>query len=225
MSDVNSGQRRPYQSPVRADGARRTRQAIVDAARELFLSHGYVGASLTQVAALAGVARPTVFAAFGSKPALLRQVLDEALAGDDAPVAVADRPWFAPVWAATTPPALLDAYAQVLVVIGGRAARLFETVRRAADDSAEVAELWETLQNNRRTGAATIIARIQTLGPLARDLDTDSAADILWTLNDPAHYAALVLDRAWPETRYRQWLSTTMCCSLLPKGRTSTRAR
>jgi AcrR family transcriptional regulator len=217
MSDVKNNSRRTYQSPVRDDGARRTRQAIVAAATELFLSHGYVGASLNQVAARAGVARPTVFAAFGSKPALLRQVLDQALAGDDAPVAVAERPWFAPVWTATTPIAVLDAYAEVCLLIGSRAARLFETVRQAADDSAEVAELWENLKNNRRIGAMTIIARIQTLGPIASGLDTATAADILWVYNDPALYAALVLGRDWSESAFRHWLATTMCASLLPR--------
>jgi AcrR family transcriptional regulator len=175
-----------------------------------------VAASLAQVASAAGVARPTVFAAFGSKAGLLKEVLDQALAGDDEPVPVADRPWFAPVWNATTSTALLDAYAEVCLLIGGRAARLFETVRRAADDSAEAATLWATLQNNRRIGASTIISRLETLGPLAADLDSDTAADVLWTFNDPAHYAALVLQRGWSESAFRRWLATTMCRTLLP---------
>src|SRR5262252_1922799 len=98
MSDVNGSRpRRQYRSPVREEGAQRTRQAIVAAASELFLERGYVATSLADVAAAAGVARPTVFAAFGSKPALLQQVLDEALAGDDEPVPVAQRPWFQPI--------------------------------------------------------------------------------------------------------------------------------
>src|SRR4051812_35933483 len=111
MSDVNGSEpRRRYQSPVREEGARRTRQAIVAAAGDLFVERGYASTSLAEVAVAAGVARPTVFAAFGSKAALLQHVLDQALAGDDASVAVADRPWFRPVWDATTPVAVLDAY-------------------------------------------------------------------------------------------------------------------
>ena len=101
----------------------------------MFAERGYGGTSLSQVAATAGVARPTVTAAFGSKPGLLREVIDEALAGDDEPVPVADRPWFRPVWEARTPHELFAAYAQVSTVIGARAARLFEVVRRAADAS------------------------------------------------------------------------------------------
>lgn len=207
--------RRAYRSAVRADGAQRTREAIVAAAADLFVSKGYAATSLAEVATAAGVARPTVFAAFGSKAALLRQVLDEALAGDDAPMAVAQRPWFQPVWSARTPTAVLDAYAGVCVLIGARAARLFESVRRAADDSPEAAQLWQTLQDNRRAGAKMVIERAQTLGPLAEGLSVERAIDILWLLNDPALYAALVLDRGWAQDEFQRWLGGMMRQALL----------
>lgn len=217
MDDVNDAKpRRRYRSSVRAEGARRTRQAIVATAGELFAERGYTATSLADIAAAAGVARPTVFAAFGSKAALLRQVLDQALAGDDAPVAVADRPWFRPVWDATTPSAVLDAYAEVCLIIARRAADLFETVRRAADDAPEAAELWNTLQANRRAGARMIVERLHTLGGLERELDPDTATDILWIFNDPAHYAALVSQRGWTEHTFRRWLAHTMHNALLP---------
>jgi len=207
--------RRRYQSPVREESARRTRQAIVAAATDLFVSRGYAATSLADVGAAAGVARPTVFAAFGSKPALLRQVLDQALAGDDVPVPVKDRPWFRPVWEATTPGAALDAYAQVCALIGGRAARIFETVRRAADDAPEVAEVWATLQRNRRAGAQMVVEHLQTLGPLRPDLDTTRATDILWIFNDPAHYDALVHHCGWSKGSLQTWLAGRMRDALL----------
>ncbi len=217
MSDVNSSRpRRRYRSPARDEGARRTRQAIVTAASKLFVGRGYIATSLADIATAAGVARPTVFAAFGSKPALLRQVLDQALAGDDAPVAVADRPWFRPVWDATTPGAVLDAYAEVCVVIAHRAAQLFEAVRRAADDAPEIAELWNTLQANRLAGATMVIEHVQTLGDLAPDLHPGAAIDTLWFFNDPAHYAALVLQRGWSEHAFRHWQAIRMRGALLP---------
>ncbi|GAA0733757.1 TetR family transcriptional regulator [Dactylosporangium roseum] len=199
--------KRQYRSAVRAESARRTRRAVVAAAAELFVVKGYAATSLADVAVAAGVARPTVFAAFGSKPALLRQVLDQALAGDDEPVPVAERPWFAPVWQAATAGALLVAYADVCLVIARRAARLFETTRRAADDAEDIAELWRTLCANRRVGAAMVVRRAAELTPLP---DEPRAVDLVWLLNDPAHYAALVLDSGWPEERYRDWLAAAL---------------
>lgn len=221
MSDVKRGNpgnptTRPYRSALREENARRTRAAIAAAARELFLTRGYGGTSLADVAALAQVARPTVSATFGSKPALLRQVLDEALAGDDEPVPVARRPWFQPVWEASDQGAVLDAYAGVCTLIGHRAAGAFETVRRAADEAPEVAELWETLLRNRRAGAAMVVDRLLTLdGPLRPDAGTDRAVDALWFYNDPAHYAALVQRCGWTEESFRQWLAVRMRDALL----------
>jgi AcrR family transcriptional regulator len=180
---------------------------VVAAATSLFAERGYTATSLAEVAAAAGVARPTVFAAFGSKGALLRQVLDEALAGDDEPVAVADRPWFRPVWDADSPAGVLTAYAGVCTLIGRRAARMFEVVRRAADDSPEVGELWETLCRNRIAGARMVVERV---GERGAAVDLDRAVDSLWIFNDPAHYDALVHRRGWPETVFVPWLAARM---------------
>ena len=217
MGEVREGQpTRPYRSQVRQESARRTRQAIVAAATELFVSNGYTATSLADVALAAGVARPTVFAAFGSKAALLRQVLDQALAGDDDAVPVAQRPWFQPVWTATDQGGVIDGYAEVCTLIGARAARVFETVRRAADGTPEVGDLWQTLLRNRRTGARMVVERAATLGPLRQRHDLERAVDELWFYNDPTHYGALVHERGWDERTFRDWLARNMRHALLP---------
>jgi AcrR family transcriptional regulator len=208
-------QGRPYTSAVRAEGARRTREAIVAAARELFVERGYEGASLADVAARAGVARPTVVAAFGTKPGILSRVLDEALAGDDEPVPVRDRPWFRPVWEATTAAGALQAYAHVCVVIGRRAGDVVETIRRASDSAPEVADLWQSWLRGRHAGATMVVRCDVVVAALRPGLTPETAADVLWRLNDPDHYAALVGSRGWSETHYETWLADTMVRLLL----------
>ena len=216
MTDVKGGQlKRRYRSVVREEAARRTRRAIVLAAGKLFEERGYGGTSLSEVAAAAGVARPTVTAAFGSKPALLREVVNEALAGDDEPVPVADRPWFRPVWEAQTHHELLVAYAQVCTVIGARAAGLFEVVRRAADASPDVADLWENTQHNRRAGARIVVDQLRSLGPVDGWPGDDQAVDVLWLFNDPAHYDTLVVQCRWQEPDFTAWLAARMQDALL----------
>lgn len=211
----SSGTRR-YSSAVREEGARHTRQAIVRAAAELFVTRGYAASSLADVAAAARVARPTVFAAFGSKAAILRHVLDQALAGDDEPVPVADRPWFRPVWDAASPARVLDAYATVCTLIGARAAPIFEAVRRAAHADAEAARLWSNTQENRRAGAAMVIKQVRQRGSLRSGLRAHRAIDLLWILNDPAHYQALVTESGWSERSFTSWLADEMRGNLLP---------
>ena len=84
MGDVNQG-RRGYTSALRERQAAATRQAVLEAARELFLSQGYGATTIDQVAARAQVSKPTVFTAVGNKQAMLAAVRDVALAGDDRP--------------------------------------------------------------------------------------------------------------------------------------------
>ena len=215
MPGVKRESRRPYRSAVREESARRTRQAVVTAAAELFTTRGYAATSLADVALAAGVARPTVFAAFGSKPALLARVLDEAISGDDEPVAVRDRPWFRPVWGAADPAAVLDAYAAVCALIARRAEAVFEAVRRAADAAPEVAELWQRVLDNRVAGARMVLEHLVTVGELRAELTFERAVDALWVLNDPSHHAALVGRRGWGEEQFRVWLAGQMRAALL----------
>jgi AcrR family transcriptional regulator len=207
---TGTGSKRAYRSPLREQNARRTRQAVVAAAARLFAERGYAATSLADIAAAADVARPTAFAAFGSKLALLRQTLDQALAGDDEPVPVAQRPWFQPVWEAATPDAVLDAYAQACRLINGRAAPLFEVVRRAADEGPDVRELWETLLRNRRAGAAMVVRHLATLAAPPPGWDAERATDAVWIFNDPAHFDALVNQRGWTEQEYADWTASQM---------------
>jgi len=214
VSEVKTA-RRSYHSPLRTDAARRTRQAIVTAAAALFLERGYTATSLRDVATAAGVARPTVTAGFGSKPALLRQILDEAIAGDDEPIPVAQRPWFQPVLQATSPAGVLDAYAAVCTLICRRAARMFDVVHCAAGDSPEIAELWDTLGSNRRTGAGMVVRRAAATGPLRPDMSLERCADSLWVFNGPTPYLELVVQRGWDESDYQNWLATQIRAALL----------
>src|ERR1700749_1518846 len=111
MAEVNRGTRR-YVSPVRRDAAARTRQAVLAAARELFIGQGYTATTVEEIAGRAGVSKPPVFAAAGSKQAILKQLRDIALAGDDEPVPVAQRPWYREALAEPDPRRALRLYAR-----------------------------------------------------------------------------------------------------------------
>jgi AcrR family transcriptional regulator len=210
---------RSYHSPVREERARRTRQQILEAAQELFLQRGFARCSVSEIAEAAGVARPTVLSVFESKAALLRAVVDIAMAGDDEPVPVAQRSWFLPVWSAQTQEACLDAYAHAVVRIGRQSADVIELVRRAADESPENAAMWDQLQANRRYGAGTIAARVRELGALPRGLTVRRATDLLFVLNDSGHYRTLVRDCGWSERAFEAWLSDRMRHALLGGSR------
>ena len=59
----------------------RKRLTILSAGRDLFLSHGYQGTSVDQIAASAEVSKQTVYKHFGDKHELLLSIVNEALEG------------------------------------------------------------------------------------------------------------------------------------------------
>ncbi|HEY2298744.1 MAG TPA: TetR/AcrR family transcriptional regulator, partial [Jatrophihabitans sp.] len=73
MTEVKDG-RKAYSSPLRDEQAAQTRRAVLAAARELFVTQGYGATTVDQIAAVAGVSKPTVFSAVGNKQNLLAAV-------------------------------------------------------------------------------------------------------------------------------------------------------
>ena len=51
------GTQRAYRSPLREEAARRTREAVVAAAVQVFVEEGYTGATFEQIGIRAGVSR------------------------------------------------------------------------------------------------------------------------------------------------------------------------
>jgi AcrR family transcriptional regulator len=204
VPDVNATQRQ-YSSPLRRRQAAETRAAVLAAARELFLEQGYGATTVDQVAARAGVSKPTVFTAVGNKQSLLKVVRDVAMAGDDAPVPVAVRPA-----SVETEPDLdraVDLITAHLAGVSRRYAGIDNVLRGAAESGEpELRELWFTSEQQRLAGARQWVAALSGKGAFAPGVDEDSAVDTMWLLMAPDHYHRLVMDRGWDENRYRAWV-------------------
>lgn len=65
----------PQQSLEPEDRSTRKRRTITAAAAALFLERGYLGTSIDQIAARAGVSKPTVYRFFADKEALLEAIV------------------------------------------------------------------------------------------------------------------------------------------------------
>src|SRR5262245_16863340 len=57
----------------------RSRAAVVEAARELFLRKGYAGTTMEEIAALAGITKRTVYNNYPDKNALFSQIVVEVI--------------------------------------------------------------------------------------------------------------------------------------------------
>ena len=195
--------KRRYHSPLRTGQAEASRAAVLAAARELFVEQGYGGTTVDQIAARAGVSKPTVFTAVGNKATLLKVVRDVAMAGDDDPASVTDRPDVTAIAAAGDLERAVRLTAQHVVAVNVRYDDVHEVIRGAAGADPAVAELWETSERERHVGAGHLLTRLGA----APVVPAPQAQDQLWLLMAPDHYHRLVVVRGWSRAAYEQWLT------------------
>jgi AcrR family transcriptional regulator len=186
---------------------------VCAAARQLFATKGYVATSIQDIAAEAGVARPTVFTAVGTKPIILKTVLDQAMAGDDAPIPLAERPWFNEALDEPDPGRSLALHARNLCTILQRVAPLMRAVEAAAAGDADAAMLWNELSRQRRTGTAVIAANLAAKTTLR--CAEQMVADTIWAV-PPHAYLSLVVDAGWPVEEFQTWLADLLQRQFLP---------
>lgn len=204
-----------YVSEVRDEQARRTRRAIVTAARDLFLGQGYAATTIDAVAEAAHVSRRTVFNSVGGKVALLKQALDWAIVGDEEPVAMADRPAVAAIQAERDPRQALRLWARLITDVAARTAPLFAVLNAAADADPDAAQMLAESARGRMFGARAFAAHLASLDALAPEVSQQQAADLCWALNEPRLYQLLAGERGWTTAEFEGWLSAALAATLL----------
>jgi AcrR family transcriptional regulator len=212
---MDEGVKRDYRSALRSEQARTTRRAIVAAASRLFVENGYGATTIDAVAKAAGVSRKTVFTAVGAKADLLKIALDWAVAGDDIPVALADRDTLRALLDQSDPTVLLTGWGRLQAEIGASVAALFQALEVAAGTDGEARVLLAQVQEQRLDGARRIVERLRTLGALTADLTGQEAIDLAWLATDAALFDRLVRVRGWSNSRFGEWLGENLCRQLL----------
>ncbi len=208
--------RRRYTSQIRDEQSRLTRRGVLDAARDLFLTRGYVGTTLDHVAAAAGVSVQTVYNAVGGKAAVLKAVYDVTLAGDDEPVPMSERPAFRAMIAATDGRRCLELYAAHGRGITERVLPLVTAVlAQAATGDKDLRAFAETIEAERAAGTRAAAQHMAHRFGLRDGLTVEDAAAILWTLTAPDIADRLVNRRGWGWDRFAGWLGTTMGDAIL----------
>ena len=216
MAGVN---RRPYRSRVRAQRAEQSHKRILDAARELFLANGYARVTTATIAAQAGVSEALLFAAFGTKAGLIEALIGQAAGGDDAPIALRERPDWASMAAEHDARTAVGRFAEMSAAMQQRTWRLIELARAAADTDQAMASLLARGATNRRADCRDF-AQHTLAAALRSDLTPAEAADVLWLYTSADIYRLLVGTAGWTHERYAAWLADTVARALLasPEG-------
>ena len=189
---------------------RAARQAVVAAARTLFLERGYAASTVEAVSNLAGVPPATVYRLFASKIGILKALLDVSIAGDDQPVAVEDRPAVVSLFAEPDPVRLLSGFAGVTTAINQRTNDIYRVLVSAAGSDPAAAGLLDNLQQQRDSGQRQIVNALARSGSLRDGLEQREAMDLVHAIMSPEVYSLLVVDRGWTPEKYQRWLATTL---------------
>jgi AcrR family transcriptional regulator len=206
--------KRAYRSERRALQARDTRRAIRDAAFARFLRDGYVATSVTTIAEAAGVSPETVYASFGSKRDLLFECLDVSIVGDDAPVALLERPWAAAVLSETDQRARLRAIVDNGSAAMTRSAPFSRVMRDAAASDPKVAERVEVMDRGRYGDVRWMVERLAECGPMRYSVE--QATDLMYAIGGAAVCNALVSERHWSTEQYLNAMDDIASQTLLP---------
>ena len=166
---------RRYVQRARAEAAERTRRQVLEAARAAVLADGRLEFGVGEIATTAGVARSTIYAAFGSRAGLLAALVDETLhrAGLEAVIAEYRRPD-----AVEALEYSLRASCRMYAADHRVFARLL--MLREIDPEA-VAPLARSL-DDRAIGMSSLTERLSAQHRLRPGLTEARAADVLWVL-------------------------------------------
>ena len=208
--------KRSYDASGRRAQARARRLAMVLAARDLFERDGYRPTTITAIAAHAGVSAESVYKGFGTKAALAKAVFDLALAGDDEPVPVAERPAMQAVRDEPDVRRKIAMFADGLAYRQARSARVQILIRdgRHVDDS--LAPVWDKLRDEGLAGMTMLGRHLRQTGQLRAGISLDEVRDVLWNYLAIDHYERLVLSQGWPHERYTRWLTDAITSALCP---------
>lgn len=195
----------PRANAFRHSRAERTRRSILDAARRLFLEHGYAGTAMASVAREAGVHLDTIYASIGTKSALFRLLIETAISGTDEPVVALERDYVLAIHAEVDAGRKLEAYARASRAIQERVAPLFVVLREGAAADPELAALWSEIAERRASNMRLFAQEVAVTGALA--VPVDEAADVIWAMASSELFVLFVRERGWPAGRFESWLA------------------
>ena len=179
--------------------AQATREAVALAARRLFAEQGYVGTTIEAISDAAEIPVPTIYSAFGNKPAILEE--GRRLWITETDVENLHRR------AVTTPDVqkrlrLAAQWTRRQFELGYDVISVYQ---EAARGDPRVAAVWRKVMLRREAAVSELLESMR--GRLRSGLTLRQAVDVYVTWTLPEVYRTLVLERGWSPNKYERWLA------------------
>ncbi len=207
---------RRYSTPKRNARAAATRERILAAAERLFLRDGYARTTMKAIATEAAVSEKTMYLAFATKAALLRQVIQVAVQGDEAGIPLAQRPQWRALLAGPVEE-VFTRFAQLNTALMTRTAAIIALGEAAAQTDPELAEHRDRAHAETRANLAALAAELQRRGALRRGVSEHHAADVIYAIaTDEGIFLRLTGECGWPPADYADLIAHTLTATLAP---------
>lgn len=212
---MSTNVKRPYDSTRRREQARENRERIIQAAHDLFVREGYGRTTISDIARAAGVAGETVYAAFGNKHTLLRQVWYVSFRGDEEDTRLWDRPEIRAVIAEPELSARLQRQAIVLTKVFRRFTPLLIMLQGAVASQPAASAMLAEFDERRLDAAEKYAQAAAATGQLA--VSEDECRDVLWGTLDGVLWHRLVAQQGWSDERFATWLGQLWISALVTR--------
>ena len=212
---TRSKPKRAYRSRARAEQAKRTRQQILDAARELFLAQGFAATTIAAVAERADLAPETVYATYSSKAGLLGCVVRATVTRGDEPDDPLERRWVKELLDLPDLEARLAAFARHTAATLELTSPMYAVIRGAGTGAEELSALDAELREMRYRQQAKVMRAVVDGGTLAPGPSVREAAETFSALASPELHHLLRQERGWSPRRYSRWLEAMIKAVLL----------
>ncbi len=216
--EVNSGPVKPkrrYDSSRRRRQALHTREAILETARQLFLTNGYAATTIAIIAEGADVSVETIYKRFGGKPGLVRAIAENGLEGAG-PIPAEQRSDEMRTLE-RDPYRVMQVWGTFVSEVAPLAAPIALLLRTAAATDPEMAGLLEELDRTRLARMEHNARQLFERGNFRKGITLEHARDVLWAYSSPELYELLVLRQRWPQDRYGRFVAEAMIAALLPR--------
>jgi AcrR family transcriptional regulator len=194
---------RPYEQRARAEEAARTRMRIIDAVFERLREAPAEPVNIERIARIAGVARSTVYAIFGSRAGLFDAVGRE----------LAARSGYEQLVDAKHQPDARDHLRAGLRAASEMLAAnrdIYRALRSMAQlDEQAVGDVVKRMDEERAAGMKRLATRLAEQGVLRDGLGVDEAEAVLWVLTSFESFDALFTGRGLPVDRAIELLVQT----------------
>ncbi len=175
------------------------------------IERGYRATTVSAIAERADVHVDTIYQLIGRKPELLRELIEQALSGDDHPIPAAERSYVAAIRGEPTFTGKIAIYAAATGEMLATVAPLYVALRDAAGTDDVAGRLWRRFSDRRAANMREFVGDLVATGSLRTDLPVDVVADSVWVTNSPEVYVMLTSERGWTAEQYEAWLCDAWC--------------